>query len=308
MTADDSFDERTALSLLADEARVAIVKALGEATVEAPGLGYRTYSALKDDAGIRDSGRFNYHLNELLGPFVREYDEGYCLTTQGRLAFQHLVAGGITTDLRVDAFPVDQDCHECGNGLVAEYGMGWERPLMPLFYIKCWQCGSEYSRTYLPPRGVQLRSEDELLVAADRRNRMETASMVRGVCPWCAGHVETSAHERDGDLPASGDGSPLEVYYEHHCTACTGFHYTSIGETLRYSAPVIAFYHDHGHDLHTIPKWELEWAVTDEHLTWYGPNPWDFRVEIPLDDEVLCVRLDGDATVVDTEVLDAEQV
>ncbi|WP_435361227.1 DUF7351 domain-containing protein [Haloarchaeobius sp. DFWS5] len=297
------FDESSALSLLANDIRIGIVRAIGDETVEAERLGYLSYSALKQRVGVDDSGQFNYHLNKLLGPFVREYDDGYGLTTQGRLAFQHLVAGGFTTDLRVNAFPVEQDCWECGNGLVAEYGMGWERPLMPLFYVKCWDCGAEHSRTYVPPRGVEARSNEELLVAADRRNRMETASLVRGVCPWCAGHVNTSVHEREGDLPASGDGTPLEVVVEHHCTSCTGFHYTPVGETLRYHADVIAFYANRGYDLHEIPKWELEWAVTDHRLTWYGPNPWDLRVEVLLDGDVLEVRLDGDATVQSTELL-----
>ncbi|WP_439025668.1 DUF7351 domain-containing protein [Haloarchaeobius sp. DT45] len=301
----DRFDEGTALSLLSNEIRVGIVRAIGEETVESDGLGYLSYSDLQRRVGVADSGRFNYHLGELQGPFVREYDEGYGLTTHGRLAFQNLVAGGFTTDLRVNAFPIEQDCWECGNDLVAEYGMGWERPFMPLFYIKCWDCGAEYSRTYVPPRGVEARSREDLLVAADRRNRMETASLVRGVCPWCAGYVDTAVRKRDPEepLPASGDRRPLEVYVEHHCESCTGFHYTPVGETLRYHAEVIAFYADHGYDLHTIPKWELEWAVTDHSLTWYGPNPWDLRVEIPLDSDVLSVRLDGEATVVAVEEL-----
>ncbi|WP_267642637.1 DUF7351 domain-containing protein [Haloarchaeobius amylolyticus] len=301
----DRFDEETALSLLASEIRVDIIRALGEETVDSDGLGYLSYADLQRRVDVTDSGRFNYHLGELQGTFVREYDPGYGLTTQGRLAFQHLVGGGFTTDLRVNAFPVEQSCWECGNDLVAEYGYGWERPLMPLFFVKCWDCRAEFARTYVPPRGVATRSKAELLVAADRRNRMETASLVRGVCPWCAGHVDTTVHERDPDesLPASDDGRPLSVYYEHHCESCTGFHYTPIGETLRYHADVIAFYADHGHDLHTIPKWELEWAVTDHHLTWYGPNPWDLRVEIPLEGDVLRARLDEEATVLATEIV-----
>ncbi|WP_435345290.1 DUF7351 domain-containing protein [Haloarchaeobius sp. HRN-SO-5] len=299
----DALDADGALSLLANEVRLDVIRALGVATIEGAGIGYLSYSELLDCVAVSDSGRFNYHLGELTGPFVRRYDDGYALTTQGRLAFQHLVAGGFTTDRRVDAFDVDQACHQCGNALVAEYGFGWERPLAPLFVVKCWDCGAEYERTYVPPRGVEQRSREELLVAADYRNRMETASLVRGICPWCAGHAETRVRERDGDLPASADGSDLAVYVEHHCTSCTGFHYTAVGETLRYHPDVVAFFANRGHDLYGIPKWRLPWAVTDEHLTWYGPNPWDLRVEVPCDGDVLRARLDGEATVLETTVL-----
>jgi len=298
----DEFDEDRALSLLANEVRVEIVRALGEATVESDGLAFLSYSELFDRVSVADSGRLNYHLGELRGTFVRKADAGYGLTTQGRLAFQHLVAGGFTTDLRVNAFGIDQDCHQCGNGLVAEYGYGWERPLMPLFLVKCWDCRAEYGRTYVPPRGVETRSREELLAAADRRNRMETASLVRGVCPWCAGHVETRVRERTGDLPASDDGTELDVYVEHHCRSCTGFHYTAVGETLRYHHAVIAFFSERGHDLHAIPKWELPWAVTNDHLTWYA-DPWDLYVEVPCEGDTLQARLDGEATVLETELL-----
>ncbi|MFD1644606.1 DUF7351 domain-containing protein [Haloarchaeobius litoreus] len=298
----DGFDEDRALSLLANGVRVEIVRALGEATVESDGLGFLAYSELLARVSVSDSGQFNYHLGELTGPFVRKTDRGYVLSSRGMLAFQHLVGGGFTTGLRVDAFDIDQDCHQCGNELVAEYGIGWRQPLEPLFTVKCWDCRAEYARTYVPPRGAGARSQAELLVAADQWNRMETASLVRGVCPWCGGHVDTTVQERDGDLPASDDGKDLEVYVEHHCRSCTGFHYTAVGETLRYHHEVIAFFAERGHDLHTIPKWELPWAVVDDHLTWYT-DPWDLYVEVPCEGDTLRARLDGEARVVETELL-----
>ena len=36
----------------------------------------RTFSELREAVGMRDSGQFNYHLDKLLGTFVRVTEEG----------------------------------------------------------------------------------------------------------------------------------------------------------------------------------------------------------------------------------------
>jgi len=66
-----------AYALLADGTRVAIVRALGESD------GPRSFTALRERVGIRDSGRFNYHLQRLVGTFVERTECGYVLTEDG---------------------------------------------------------------------------------------------------------------------------------------------------------------------------------------------------------------------------------
>lgn len=75
MTATD--DPTDALSVLADETRVAILRALAEAEEPLP------FSRLRDRAGVGDSGRFNYHLRRLCEYFVRETPAGYELGHAG---------------------------------------------------------------------------------------------------------------------------------------------------------------------------------------------------------------------------------
>ncbi|WP_438267488.1 DUF7347 domain-containing protein [Haladaptatus halobius] len=49
------------------------------ATAEKP----LTFSELRERVGIRDTGRFNYHLSKLRERFVRETDDGYDLGHAG---------------------------------------------------------------------------------------------------------------------------------------------------------------------------------------------------------------------------------
>ncbi|MCH7660071.1 MAG: helix-turn-helix transcriptional regulator [Euryarchaeota archaeon] len=66
-----------AFALLGNETRVAIIRELG--TADDP----RSFSDLHAAVGVRDSGGFNYHLQKLVGSFVRRTDEGYELSGAG---------------------------------------------------------------------------------------------------------------------------------------------------------------------------------------------------------------------------------
>lgn len=70
-------DAADALSALASEHRIAILREL--AAADEP----LSFSALRERIGMRDTGRFNYHLGELRGRFVRERDGGYVLGHAG---------------------------------------------------------------------------------------------------------------------------------------------------------------------------------------------------------------------------------
>lgn len=290
---DDALDGHDAFRLLADETRVHIIQALGDATGR-DGIARLTYSDLKDAVGVRDSGRFNYHLRQLRGNYVEhladgEGDDAYRLRWPGLILYQTIVAGSFTEERRVEPFDAGFACLECGDGVTARYSDG------NVFHLDCPDCGASYGETFVPPQGVLGRPHAEMLRVADRHARAEVGQMVRGQCPWCASDVEARLHERvdEEDLP-SHDYRDLDVYATNHCTNCTGFHYTTVGERLRYESAAIAFYHDHGLDLLSIPHWELPWAATDRYTTVRSTDPWDVEVWIELGDERLVARVDGD--------------
>ena len=74
-------DAADTFTLLSDETRVAIVRALADAPAEALG-----FSELRSRVGVRDGGRFNYHLQKLCGSLVEKRTEGYALTAAGERA------------------------------------------------------------------------------------------------------------------------------------------------------------------------------------------------------------------------------
>lgn len=59
-----------AFGLLGNETRLAILQALGDAADPL------SFSELRDRVWVSDSGQFNYHLDQLTGPFVGQTDEG----------------------------------------------------------------------------------------------------------------------------------------------------------------------------------------------------------------------------------------
>jgi DNA-binding transcriptional ArsR family regulator len=108
----DSTDPTDALSVLADETRLAILRTLADADEPLP------FSRLRERTGVRDSGRFSYHLRQLCEYFVRDSDEGYELGHAGaRLIDATNGAGDAPADVPLadtDECPVcgDPDCEK----------------------------------------------------------------------------------------------------------------------------------------------------------------------------------------------------
>ncbi|UPW00165.1 winged helix-turn-helix domain-containing protein [Halorussus gelatinilyticus] len=73
----NSGDVTDALDVLGNEIRVSILRELAEAD------GPLSFTELRKRAGIRDTGKFNYHLTKLCSYFVREADGGYELGHAG---------------------------------------------------------------------------------------------------------------------------------------------------------------------------------------------------------------------------------
>lgn len=103
----DPFSDRDevdtdALSALANEIRVRILRALAEAGEPL------SFTELREAVDVRDTGKFNYHLTKLCEYFVRETDGGYELGHAGDrvvTASQHATVE--------DPEPVEE-CPVCG--------------------------------------------------------------------------------------------------------------------------------------------------------------------------------------------------
>lgn len=103
-----------ALELLADDTRLAILRALADRREAAPDDPTLSFTELRERAGVADSGRFNYHLRELCGQFVRERPEGYELGYRGAAVVDAATGAVRTDDVDPDADGEDDVCPVCG--------------------------------------------------------------------------------------------------------------------------------------------------------------------------------------------------
>jgi DNA-binding transcriptional ArsR family regulator len=105
-------DAEAAFAAVADELRVGILRELWHADEPL------SFSELRERVGVRDSGRFNYHLGELRGRFVEKTGDGYDLRFAGRKLVGGLHSGAYTEEAEpVGPQPVDGSCVACGGDL-----------------------------------------------------------------------------------------------------------------------------------------------------------------------------------------------
>jgi len=311
---DGRLSDAEAFELVADETRARILRALGDATLERDGLPRLSYTELREAAGIRDSGRFNHHLQKLEGKWVTKHEDGYKLPMRGQLVYTALAAGSFTGDVTPNPFRLADRCPYCAHRLTARYTDDDVRLL-----VTCEFCGTGALNVYFPPNSLSAYDDKGLVDAAVRHSRMETGQLARGQCSRCAAGVDSELHVRDptATLPWGMDRRALDAYVTYHCRECTGFHYTTVGEAASYHRRVREFCLVRGLDLDATRKWRHEWLITDRYATVERVEPPRVSVVVRVDPEdpeggpwdvgadvdALRVTLGTDATVVATEEL-----
>lgn len=287
MTEEDTTDgvaPEDAFSLVANEIRMTILRALWTAD------GPLSFSELRERAGVRDSGKFNYHLGELVGRFVEKGattdggDDAYALRYPGERIMGAVNSGALTRSTTVEAVPVAGACYECGGDLAASYED--ERA-----EVDCQECGTVTMSFDVPPAVVEGRDPEAVPRAFDDwvRLRMELAR--RGFCPMCSG-VTTPFHL---EVPEMAEAPAELTMVGFECEQCGQVAQTVAGATLLDHPVVVAFHLDHGVDLANTRVWELDWLLED-HSTVRDEG---YEVRIPLDEEVLVVRTDEGLAVRD---------
>lgn len=274
-----------AFSLVANETRFGILQALWEDD-ETPS----SFSDLRDRVGMRDSGKFNYHLNKLIPEFVLRVDEGYELTYAGRQIIGAAVSGTYThTDITVEPIEVS-DCPSCESTIEASYERGFMR-------IKCSNCGMVITNALpAPPILAANHDTEDLPQVFSRLLVTQAQAEDRGFCHLCRGPMEKSLDpKRDTfEQPSLSDHLAVEVT----CRACGNESYHVVGWAVIDHPAVVSFLYDHGIDIRETPVWELytEW-LSKPHATVVSEDPLRIETSIELDDDHLVLTLDEDLTV-----------
>jgi hypothetical protein len=288
----DPLSAEAALEILGEETRARIVVELGRAVrddgiVPAP----LSFSDLMDRVGAADSGRFNYHLDKLVGTFVYKTEAGYLLGPPGHFLYRAVVSGRLTDREQVEPFEVGT-CPDCGEALLAEY------PANSCFYVRCPTCETFQHAVELPASGFEGRTPREALTAGVRRRHHEVALLRYGVCHGCGATVERRLD--DGDHEAWDDFYGYDIYAAMSCSVCSvgGFGHPALAALV--TPPVVAFFHDHDRDAFGAVPWEPPLSTAKAGTVVHDDGD---RATVPfeLDGDRLRVTLDDDLAVATTE-------
>jgi DNA-binding transcriptional ArsR family regulator len=289
----ETTDPEDAFAALADETRVAILRALWEADGQA-----LSFSDLRDAVGMRDSGQFNYHLDKLTGRFVTETGEGYALTLAGRKINGAVDGGAYTMTGSFDPLEVPEACPSCGGDRRLRY----EDETVT---VECDSCAM-HATAGVPPAVFAGYDRAEVPAVADRYFRTIYGQLAEGFCWYCEGRLDPSvvAGASLVDDPAVLDEYP-EWYDElplvaYRCRRCGADPVADLGTALADHPAVVSFYYDRGVDIRERPQWELV-AWDPDRARIRERDPLRAAVTYTADGDDLTLVVDGDCEVVAAE-------
>jgi hypothetical protein len=286
-------NQTDAFDILGHELRLSIVETLGarqRANAWRPVP--MEFEEIRRAVDSDDSGRFNYHLGELLGTYVEQTDDGYVLSPAG-FEVSSAILRGSYADVSVGPVEgtLDDDCPKCGADVTGVYEDG-------LLRIDCPEHGVMFDNTVAPAVAVD-RDIGAITTAAERDARRTVERARDGICPECFGTIEMTvpAVDTPRDEPAPADSNDEPVLAEFDCQRCRLAFETELHWVALDHPAVVAFYYDHGID--PRPPYHVE--LHEVSSTIVSEEPLRARLTFRLDDERLRVTLDDHGTVVETE-------
>lgn len=310
MTSDVAPEESATLSpdeafdVLGNETRLQILEALVEAG------GPIAYSDLYDRIEYDDTSNFTYHLQKLVGPFVRKTDEGYVPRLAGRRVVEAIFSGVITEMPVVERTETDMACMYCGSQTEMAY-------YDEVALIYCRECGGRIGNrgpveewpvsdtdvvgyVSIPPAGVADRSPTEILEAAGIWTLGDVQVIVRGVCPRCSATVERSVrvceqHDASDDFCDRCDHQfGVSVYVR--CTNCPFQTISPYPTHAVGTVELLSFMTEHGIDPFVSDAFHLR-SCTEEIVS---VDPLRARYTFTTGGDSLALTVNEDLTVVES--------
>jgi len=298
-----------AFSTLGNEIRVQILRELGAAD------GALAFSTLYERTDVSDSAQFNYHLDKLVGHFVRKTESGYALGPPGRRVVEAILSGAVTEDPELERTAVADNCQSCGRQLEIQ----WQDGSVEIFcsdchgrWVQSWgrvggpqQAEAGYlGRLPFPPAGIQNRTPVEILQAAYTWTNLELLSVANGLCPRCAGTVETEVsvceNHDAGDSPCPVCRTNFAVRLTGHCRNC--IYSTGCGAAwgLLPSPELLAFLFEHDiNPLALTSAHRLDMVLNEYSETVRSTDPLRATLAFTVDGESLRLTVDDSLDVVE---------
>lgn len=309
-----------AFSILGNETRLAILLALWEAYEPWAGENAVPFTELRNRVGIRQGQQFAYHLEKLVGHFVRKTDGGYELRRAGHQLVRSIIAGAGLEVPALDPTEVDWDCPVCGAPtMVTSHDEG-------LFHV-CTECEGRFgdrghfpegtlATAHLDPAGFTDRGPEELLNAAYIAAAWATQSAIEGVCDACFGPMDgwldlCDNHAAEGVCPNCE--RRYDVMARFRCPVCKNHHEmvpSCSWIAMRHPA-VVTFYYDRGVPLQYVsddgesflPRYREIDSGTDIDYELIAEDPIRVRIVFHHDGDELRLTLDEKLNVIDVSEL-----
>jgi hypothetical protein len=218
---------KDALSVLAHEIRLDIVLALLEGWAGVHTEPQR-FSELMDAVEVKDSGKFNYHLNRLRGVYVEKVEDGYVPTAAATALYRAVLAHQPAEETPPTG-ELDGACPNCGGSVVERY----ERSFLT---YECTDCEDWPGVTYsFPANGLRGRTAAERQQAVMHRADYHIGLARTGQCPFCAGQVQVQ-FDTQADWVERGESPAVELV----CDTCSWRVVVSVLTPLQFEPRVAA--------------------------------------------------------------------
>jgi hypothetical protein len=278
------------LKTIASEHRLFVLIVLGDACT-AGTYGTLRFSDIREATAFDDSGRLNYHLQQLVDTdYVASVEEGYRLTLRGLKAYQAVKAGFYAKELAVEPFELETSHDVCGAPLYASYRDQRVR-------IECQACGDRLHEYPLPPGPFDETAVPEVAHAMDVRFTMDLCSMSQGFCPYCSGPTDlVVGHEHFEELDVEAWDAPAVLFW---CTHCHWFMKSTPERPLLFEPVVLSFFADRGVSVWETPGWSDTFEAEDTVLS---EEPLEIELAFTCGSDTLAVVVDGSLEVLRSEV------
>jgi len=283
-------DPDEVFSAVANETRFDILQAVWDLTKTGARDSTATFADIRAEAGVRDSGQFNYHLQELIPRFVRKTDDGYDVTHAGSRLVGAVVSGVYTDDETALAPEPVGECPNCGGTVEAGYDDGQ-------MHIDCVDCGVTITDMGAPPILAASYDAAELPAVYSKHLVSEIERINRGFCPYCSGRIDVSVDEMD-ESPIEGVDGYLDVLVT--CRECGGEIHSAVGAAVIDHPAVVSLFHDAGIDVRRTPLWELD-PLFDAPGEVVDEDPLRVEATVEVDGTALDLVLDEDLNVLQYE-------
>jgi hypothetical protein len=310
VSASDAFEQ------LGHEIRMGIIEELADARRDNWFWLGKRFADLRKGVGVRDAGKFSYHLEKLQPQFVVKDADEYKLTYAGMQ-----IAGAITAGTYTERSPgrqteLDVDCMVCGEALTARY-------IYEYCVVSCPNHGDMGGLT-LPPGAAADRTLESLVDLVARESRRSVEKAKQGVCPHCWGEMDAAvpapevmpdpqtgeeiesweraleARFADDESAEDLETDPAALMVQFDCDDCGMTLWWPVMLCLLDHPAVIGFCYEHGLDVRGTALPALPFMYFDA-VSVESTDPLRVAVDLAFDDETLTAWVDDTATVVDHE-------